>query len=56
MKNWKTYKIDLNPEQEAFLHNRKHKTGIAISYQLTEALKMYIEAVEAKEKEGGKNA
>ena len=54
MKNWKTYKIDLNLEQEAFLHTRKAEKGIAISYQLTEALKMYIEACEAKEK-GGKN-
>lgn len=49
MKNWKTYKIDLNLEQEAFLHTRKAEKGIAISYQLTEALKMYIEAVEKKE-------
>ena len=54
MKNWRTYKIDLNLEQEAFLHNRKTETGIAISYQLTEALKMYIEAVETKEKEEAK--
>jgi predicted DNA-binding protein len=39
---WKTYKIDLSPEQEEWMKKQKQTTGTPISWQLTEAVKNYI--------------
>lgn len=50
---WKTYKIDLAPEDEKFLQDRKNKQGIALGFQLSEAVKIYIKAVKEKEASNG---
>ena len=41
---YKTYKIDLSKDQEKFLKMNKKKNGLLISWQLTEAVKLYIES------------
>lgn len=51
---YKTYKVNLTKEEETFLDNRRKQKGITLQHQITEAVKMYIEAV--KVKEGAQNA
>ena len=46
---FKTYKIDLSEDQIAFLQKNKTKSGIAISWQLTEAVKNYIKQKKAEQ-------
>ena len=46
---FKTYKIDLSEEQIDFLQKKKTKSGIAISRQLTEAVKNYIKQKKAEQ-------
>ena len=51
MTNYKTYKIDLSPEDEKYLTDRKLTKGITLSFQLSEAVKMYVELLKNKENE-----
>ena len=40
--NWKTYKINLTDEQEEFLRQKKINEGTSLGWQLTQAVKQYI--------------
>ena len=50
MSNYKTFKIELSPEDEKFLQDRRWKEGILLNYQLTEAVKLYIKTIKDNEK------
>ncbi len=41
--NWKTYKINLTDEQEEFLRQKKKIDGTSLGWQLTKAVKQYID-------------
>jgi hypothetical protein len=41
--NWKTYKINLTDEQEEFLRQKKMNEGTSLGWQLTQAVKQYID-------------
>ena len=41
--NWKTYKINLTDEQEEFLKQKKMNEGTSLGWQLTQAVKQYID-------------
>jgi hypothetical protein len=41
--NWKTYKINLTDEQEEFLRQKKINEGTSLGWQLTQAVKQYID-------------
>jgi len=51
MSNYKTYKIDLSPEDEKYLIDRKNSKGITLNFQLSEAVKLYVELLKNKENE-----
>ena len=49
MTKFKTFKIDLSPEDEAILREIKKETGAPISWQMSQAIKDYINNLKSKE-------
>lgn len=51
MSKYKSFKIDISPEDQKFLEDRRWNEGILLTYQLSEAVKLYINTIKAKQNE-----